>query len=159
NVSTTDANGNATTVLTTQRTSKVTATAGASTTTTTPPANGNGNGTTTTTAPVTASVTITLNTTASITIGTPSPASPIVGQTVALPLTYGNGDGISRIVQLSVDWGDGRVDNYTSAPSSISHAYGRTGSYLVNVVGFDALGDSSSATLGIVVIARPQPTV
>jgi adhesin/invasin len=160
NVSTTDANGNATTVLTTARTSKVTATAGASTTTTTPPpAGGTGTGTTTTTQPVTATVTITLNATASITIGTPAPASPVVGQTVALPLTYGNGDGISRIVQLSVDWGDGRVDNYTNAPSSVSHAYSRAGAYLVNIVGFDALGDSSSATLGITVTPRPLPTV
>ncbi len=84
-VSNTNSQGIATSVLTTNRTAKVTATAGVTTTTTTPPTNGNGNGTTTTTAPSSSTVTVTVNSTATITIGAPSPASPQVGSDRLVP--------------------------------------------------------------------------
>src|SRR6185436_15462116 len=81
-VSNTNSQGIATSILSTNRTAKVTVTAGVATTTTTPPAGGTGTGTTTTTAPATSTVTVTVNTTASITIGTASPTDPLAGQPV-----------------------------------------------------------------------------
>jgi len=160
-VANTNSQGIATSILTTNRTAKVTATAGIATTTTTPPAGGTGGtGTTTTTAPSSSSVTVTVNSTASITIGTPSPASPQVGQTVSFPLTYpASTAGASAIIRVDVDWGDGRRESFNSTPSAISHAYGAAGSYLVSVTGFDALGDTATASQSVTVTPRSQPTV
>jgi adhesin/invasin len=159
-VANTDANGIATSVLTTNRTAKVTATAGVSTTTTTPPPTG-GTGTgTTTTAPASSTVTVNVNATQSITIGTPAPATPQVGQTVSFPLTYPTSTtGASPILRVSVNWGDGRTDNIGGAPPAISHAYGAPGSYLVVVTGFDALDDTTTASASVTVSPRSQPTV
>jgi PKD repeat protein len=160
-VSNTNAQGIATSILSTNRTAKVTATAGVATTTTTPPpTGGTGTGTTTTTAPSTSTVTVTVNTTASITIGTPSPASPQVGQTVSFPLTYpASTAGASAIIRVDVDWGDGRRESFNSTPSAISHAYGSAASFLVVVTGFDALGDTATASQSVTVVPRLQPTV
>jgi PKD repeat protein len=150
----TDANGIATTTLSTNKTAKVTATAGVTTTTT------GSDGRTTTTAPATSTVTVTVNSTQAITIGTPSPASPTVGQTVSFPLTYpASTTGASPIERISVNWGDGRTDNLNGTPPSISHAYGSPGSYLVVVTGFDALGDTSTASASVTVTPAPRPTV
>jgi hypothetical protein len=159
-VSNTNSQGIATSILSTNRTAKVTAAAGITTTTTTPPTGGTGTGTTTTTAPSTSTVTVTVNTTASITIGTPAPASPQVGQTVSFPLTYpASTTGASPIIRVDVDWGDGRRESFNSTPSAISHAYGSAGSYLVVVTGFDALGDTATASQSVTVTPRAQPTV
>src|SRR5688572_27552290 len=159
-VSNTNSLGIATSVLSTNRTAKVTATAGIATTTTTPPTGGTGTGTTTTTAPSSSTVTVTVNTTASITIGTPSPASPQVGQTVSFPLTYpASTSGASAIVRVDVDWGDGRRESFNSTPSAISHAYSAAASYLVVVTGFDALGDTATASQSVTVTPRAVPTV
>jgi PKD repeat protein len=159
-VSNTNSQGIATSILSTNRTAKVTATAGVSTTTTTPPTGGTGTGTTTTTAPSSSTVTVTVNSTASITIGTPAPATPQVGQTVSFPLTYpASTTGASAIIRVDVDWGDGRRESFNSTPSAISHAYGSAGSFLVVVTGFDALGDTATASQSVTVTPRAQPTV
>ena len=159
-VSNTNSQGIATSVLSTTRTAKVTATAGITTTTTTPPASGGGTGTTTTTAPASSTTTVTVNTTASITIGSPAPADPAVGQTVSFPLTYpASTTGASPIVRVDVDWGDGRRESFNSTPSAISHVYGSTGGFLVVVTGFDALGDTATASQAVTVKPRPQITV
>jgi PKD repeat protein len=160
-VSNTDSLGIATSILTTNRTAKVTATAGITTSTTTPPpAGGTGTGTTTTTSPSSSTVTVTVNTTASITLGAPSPASPQVGQSVSFPLTYpASTTGASAIIRVDVDWGDGRKETFNGTPSVIAHVYGSQGGYLVVVTGFDALGDTTSASQAVTVISRSQPTV
>jgi PKD repeat protein len=160
-VANTNSSGIATTVLTTNRTAKVTATAGVTTTTTTPPpTTGGGTGTTTTTAPSSSTVTVTVNVTASITLGTPSPATPQVGQTVSFPIAYpASTTGASAIVRVDVDWGDGRRESFNSTPSAVSHAYGAAASYLVVVTGFDALGDTATASQSVTVNPRAQPTV
>ena len=151
-VANTDANGIATTTLTTNRTAVVTGTAGLSTSST-----GTG-GTTTTPAPK-SEVTVAVNVTSTIAIGAPVPATPAVNQTVSFPLTYTTATGASPIVRLAVDWGDGRTSNFSGAPSSIAHAYSAPGSYLVQVTGFDALGDSATASSSVNVTGRAQPTV
>jgi hypothetical protein len=103
---------------------------------------------------------VTVNSTASITIGAPSPTSPQVGQTVAFALTYPpSTTGASPIVRVDVDWGDGRRESFNGTPSVVAHAYGSQGSFLVVVTGFDALGDSTSASQAVTVTPRTQPTV
>src|SRR5262249_38098342 len=144
---TTDGNGVATTVLTTNRTSKVTATAGVATT----------SGTTTTAAP-SKDVTVTVNTTNPVTIGTISPATPTAGQTVSIALTYpGTG---SPVTGIRVDWGDGSSpQNFGGQPAAISPRFASAGSYLVLITGTDAFGDTSTASTAVTVAPQAKPTV
>jgi hypothetical protein len=141
----TDANGKAVTNLTTTRTTTVSATAGIGTATGTPPTGGAQTG----------RVTITVNTTNTISIGAPAPATPIAGQAVSFPITYGTAANASPIVRLSVDWGDGVTQNYTGQPAAISHTYGRSGSFLIVVTGIDAVGDTTTSSTAVTVNARP----
>src|SRR4051794_18505010 len=145
----TDANGRAVTSLSTTRTTTVSATAGIGAASGTPATGGTQTG----------RVTITVNTTNSITIGAPSPASPIAGQAVTLPLTFGTSTTASPIVRVTVDWGDGAVQGYTGQPAAVSHTYTRPGSFLIVVTGIDALGDTSTSTASVTVVARPALTV
>lgn len=144
----TDANGQAQATLTTGRTAKVTATAGIA----------SASGTTTTAAP-TASVTVNVNIPQSITIGTPSPESPTVGQTVSLPLTYVTTSGATPVAQVTVNWGDGAVDALSGQPGAVSHSYSEARSYIVQVIGTDASGDTSRTSRSITVGPRPTPSV
>ena len=132
---TTDASGRATTTLRASRTAKVTATAGIA----------SGSGTGATPAP-SKDVTVTVNTTNTITVGTITPATPIVGQTVSIPLTYSTTG--SPITSLRVDWGDGGgVQTFSGQPASISHKYAAAGSYLVTITGVDSFGDSANTSV------------
>jgi PKD repeat protein len=108
----------------------------------------------------TSTVTVTVNSTAAITVGSPVPATPSVGQAVAFALTYNNNNGAgSPIQKLTVEWGDGQVNNFSGAPASISHVYNSPGGYLVLVTGSDALGDTSSGSSSVTVSPRARPTV
>jgi len=147
-VVTTDLTGRASTTLLTNRTTTVSATAGFPTTSGT-----------TTTAAQTAKVTVVVNATNTISIGSPSPATPIAGQAVTFPLTYGTATSASPITRVTVDWGDGLVQNFTGQPAAISHTYQAQRSYLVVVTGFDSLGDSSTTTTSVTVNARPALVV
>lgn len=143
----TDASGQAQTTLTTSRTTTVTATAGIATA-----GGGTGAGAgATATAAQTAKVTVTVNTTSTITIGTPTPATPTVGQAVTLPLTYGTSTTASPLTRVRVDWGDGRIEDFPGQPSSVSHVYNASGSYLIRVTGVDAFGDASTANTSVTV--------
>lgn len=142
----TDANGVARTVLTTNRTSKVTATAGVATT----------SGTTTTAAP-TKDVTVTVNTTNTISVGTISPASPTAGQTVSIALTYPGT--ASPLTKVTVNWGDGATDTFAGQPAAVSHKFASAGSYLVLLTGSDAFGDTTTSSAAITVSAPAKPTV
>src|SRR2546425_319561 len=113
----TDASGIAQTTLTTNKTAKVTATAGVSSGT---PA----------TSP-SATVTVNVNVAPTITVGSPSPAVPPVGQSVTFPLTYGTDANSSPIQTVSVDFGDGSRQTIPGKPSSVSHIYTASGSYSV----------------------------
>src|SRR5207244_8888408 len=61
----------------------------------------------------------------------------------------------SPITRITVDWGDGQIQNFTGQPAAISHTYQAQRSYLVVVTGFDSLGDSSTSTTSVTVNARP----
>jgi hypothetical protein len=87
NVVNTDANGRAQTTLTTNRTTTVTATAGVGAATGTPTTGTPTTGTPTAGGVQTARVTVTVNTPNSITVGAPTPTSPVAGQAVTFPLT------------------------------------------------------------------------
>jgi len=104
---------------------------------------------------------VTVNSTQAITIDSAPTNPPIVGQQFSLGLTYAaiGTTGASAVVRISVNWGDGRTENFTGTPSSISHAYSAQGIYLVVVTGFDALDDTSTASKSITVAPRPLPTV
>jgi PKD domain-containing protein len=155
NIVNSDVNGRASTLLTTSRTTIVVATAGVSTST------GGTGGTVAATAAQTARVTVNVNSTASIAIGTPSPASPAAGQAVTIPLTFGTAAaaGASPIVRGTVDWGDGSVQTFTGQPASVSHVYRSAGSFLIVVTGIDAIGDVSTATASLTVAQQPKPVV
>ena len=142
-VANTDTAGVARTVLTTSRTAEVTAAAGVSAT----------SGTTTTAAP-TAKITVAVNLTATITVGTPTPAIPSVGQTVSFPLTYGTTTGSSPITRVTMSWGDGASQTFTGQPAVVSHSYGAVGSYLVTFTGTDAAGDPSTTSTNINVFSE-----
>jgi PKD repeat protein len=102
---------------------------------------------------------VNVNQTTSITVGAAVPSTPSAGQTVSFPITYGTGTGASPITRMTVDWGDGTTSNLSGAPLSIFHAYSSPGSYLVTVVGFDALGDTSNGSNSVTVSPRARPTV
>lgn len=150
----TDATGSASTTLFTSKTAKVTATAGLPGTTT-----GTG-GSTTTTPASSASMTVTVNSTGTITAGTVTPATPGVGQTVSVPLTYPavGTTGASPITSVTVEWGDGRVDQHSGQPGVITHAYTRSGSFVVLITGFDSFGDRSTTSVSVTVI-NAEPSV
>ena len=145
-VANTDANGVAQTTLTTSRTAIVKATAGVT-------VGSDGKPVT----PASSTATVTVNATSSITVSAPTPATPTVGQTVSFQVTYGTTG--SPIIRVDVAWGDGSASNFNSAPTSVSHAYSRTGSFGVVVTGFDTLGDTASGSNSVTVSPRPTPAV
>ena len=152
-VANTDANGKAQTTLTTTKASKVTASAGLAGTT--------GTGTTaTTTSAQSATVTVNVNVAPSITVGTPVPATPSVGQSVTFPLTYTADANGSPVQSVTVDFGDGsRSTQYPGKPASVSHTYTAVGSYTVRATVADALGDTSTASGSVNVGALASVTV
>lgn len=148
-----DANGKAQTTLTTTKVAKVTATAGIST------SSGTGTGATGT-SPQSATVTVTVNAAPSITVGSPSPATPSVGQSVTFPLTYTADPNGSPIQNVTVDFGDGsRATTYPGKPASVSHTYTSIGSYSIRATATDALGDTATASGSVNVGALASVTV
>lgn len=148
---TTDANGRATTQLTTNRTTTVAATAGIATTT-----GGTGTTTGTTTSAQTAKVTINVNSTAAITVGSILPAAPSVGQAVTVPLTYATTG--SPITRVTVSWGDGTTSSVAGQPSAVTHTYTQSGTFGVQITGTDSFGDPATAGTSITVTSS-KPTV
>ena len=149
----TDANGKAKSTLTTTKAATVTVSAGLGSST--------GTGTTaTTTSPQTATVKVNVNVSPGVTIGTPSPATPSVGQSVTFPLTYAADANGSPIVNTTVDFGDGSAPAVSPGkPGSVSHIYNSGGSFSVRATVNDSLGDSSSSGTSLLVAAKPQPVV
>jgi PKD repeat protein len=158
-VATTDGNGKAQATLSTTKAATVTATAGIAS------SSGSGTGSTTTSAQ-TATVKVTVNVAPSVTLGSPSPATPSVGQSVTFPLTYAADPNGSPVQSVTVDFGDGsKATAFTGKPASVSHTYSAIGSYSVRVTVVDALGDTSSASvsvsvgaLGSISVGSPSPT-
>jgi hypothetical protein len=135
-----DATGRAQTTLSTTKTAKVTATSGIA----------SGSGTSTTAAP-SATVTVNVNAPSTISFGSGTPTTAVVGTTVTFPLTYGTTG--TPVTQVTVDFGDGTVQTTPGAPSAVSHAFTRSGSFLVRVTGTDSFGDTSNASTSITIAA------
>ena len=145
--STSDGNGVATTILTTSRTSKVTATAGIGIT--------GGTGTTGSTAK-TKDITVQVNVGPSVTLSAPTPATPAVGQPVTLTVTItAPGTTGSPIRSASISWGDGLTTTLgTSATAQpVQHTYGRTGTYTIIATVTDVNGDVGTAISAVTVIS------
>ena len=93
-----------------------------------------------------------------VTVGTPSPASPTIGQAVSFPLTYT--DTAGTIQRISVDYGDGTgAFPFSGKPTSVAHTYTIGGTFAVRVTAFDAFGNTSVGGTSVLISARAQPTV
>jgi PKD repeat protein len=147
---TTDASGRAQTVLTTSRTAKVTATAGVPTT----------SGTTSTPA-ATNTITITVNSSGTATFGAVSPALPVAGQPVSIPLTVTPSTTGAAIQSVTVNFGDGTSQplGNISGTTTLSHTWASPGTYTVTATITDSNGDSVPAVTQVTVGARPPANV
>ena len=146
-VVTTDSSGFARTVLTTGKTTKVTATAGVSTT----------SGTTTTAAP-TGEVTVTVNGSPNVVFSAFTPAPAVAGLPVSGTLTITPVSGVA-IRSVSVNWGDGQTQSLGTSSGAIpvSHVYGSSGTYTVSATVIDSNGDPSNGLAQIAVVPKPRP--
>ena len=126
---TTDANGIARVLLTTNRKATVTASVGANSGT----------------------VDVTVSPTASVALAT-SPASPTVGQAVTLTVT----PAADTAPSVVVDWGDGSSSNLgiVSAARAATHAYTSAGSYGITATATDN-GNTFSTSTAVTVAPRP----
>ena len=126
---TTDANGIARVLLTTNRKATVTASVGANSGT----------------------VDVTVTPTASVTLAT-TPASPTVGQAVTLTVT----PAADTAPSVVVDWGDGSSSNLgiVSAARAATHAYTSAGSYGITATATDN-GNTFSTSTAVTVAPRP----
>ena len=126
---TTDANGIARILLTTNRKATVTASVGANSGT----------------------VDVTVTPTASVTLAT-APASPTVGQAVTLTVT----PAADTAPSVVVDWGDGSSSNLgiVSAARAATHAYTSAGSYGITATATDN-GNTFSTSTAVTVAPRP----
>lgn len=93
-----------------------------------------------------------------VTVGTPSPASPTIGQAVSFPLTYT--DTAGTIQRITMDFGDGTgAFPFAGKPTSVNHTYTIGGTFAVRVTAFDAFGNTSVGGTSVLISARAQPTV
>jgi PKD domain-containing protein len=151
-VVTTDASGQAQTLLTTGRTAIVTATAGVSTTGT-----GTGTGATTTTAPSN-KVTVNVNASATVSFGAFTPTPALAGQPVSFTLTVtpaATGGGTIR--QVVVNFGDGQSQNLGAVQGAtpLSHIYNGSGVFSLTATATDSNGDQFQGAANVTVNPRP----
>lgn len=136
-----DSAGIARTQLTTNQTSKVTATAGTAT----------------------KDITVTVSTAPTVTIEAPSPASPVAGQPVTFTVTTTSGTSTAprQVQTLEVNFGDGTTDirSNVTGSTAFTHTYNREGGYTITARAVDVGGNTGVASRGIVVGFAPQPTV
>jgi hypothetical protein len=133
----TDANGVATTTLTTNAAATVTASAGG------------GSGTTAGPTPATVNVTIKPRTILTLTV----PATAAVS--VPTSITVGPGEGSAIIVSASIDFGDGDVQQLGAISQSrnVIHLYGDTGTHTVTLKATDGDGVTTETSSQIAVTA------
>ena len=65
------------------------------------------------------------------------------------PLTYSTSG--TPITRVTVNFNDGPPQTSNGQPSSVSHAFSHSGSFLVQVTGTDVFGDTSTASTAITV--------
>ena len=164
-VATTDANGTATSVITTTVAATVTASVGVGTTTTTPtPTTG-----TTPTTPTTPSASGTASGSVAISIAaaptlviTPPTTPPSAGLpasfTFAITVAATNG---SAVKAVTVDWGDGNSQELGAVTGNavVAHVYANAGSYAVKAAVTDASGNTVSVSTVVTVITAASPTI
>src|SRR5207244_1602504 len=100
-------------------------------------------------------VTVRVNTAPTLAIGTVTPASPTVGQSISFTVT----PAASTTLDASVDFGDGTSQNLgrINAQQTVTHTYTSAGTYTIRVTGRDAnTGESVVATTAVTVGNR-QP--
>lgn len=171
-----DANGVASTVLTTFQTATVTANVGASTGGGSTGGGGTGGtgGGTQTGSNSQGSVTVTL-------LGKPTVSIAVVGTslpTAGLPTSFtlkvtpaaaggggsggGSTGGTVAISSVTIDWNDGSPTQRLGAISgdqTVSHVFSRPGTYTVRVTATDVAGESADVSVPISVIETPQPAI
>jgi hypothetical protein len=129
---TTTGNGEATTSLTTDRTSEVTARAGGQ------------------------EATITIDRQEAPTVAvTVAPASPIVDQPAVFTVTVTPAEGGTPIQSVSIDFGDGDEVQLGSSSTTASHVYRETDDFTVTVVVRDVAGQETRQVLVISVVDPP----
>jgi len=134
-ISSTSSNGQAQAVLVTSRDATVTASAGSATGTT-------------------GTVKVTVASLPEITITT-STSTPTEGQPVTFTIGVTGTATTDTFQSLVVDFGDGTSSGALSGGSqSVSHVYGQSGTYLVEVIGTSSSGSSKRATTTIAVAER-----
>lgn len=136
---TTDTNGRAVVMLTTNRAAKVTARAGAGGTTA-----------------LTAEVNVGVASSVSVALST-SPASPVAGQPVTLTVT---GPTTTPFPSVTVNWGDGSTENIglVSGARTVSHTYNNAGSFTILATATTE-GESTVASTGVVVSPPASVTI
>jgi adhesin/invasin len=165
-VVTTDANGNASTTLTTGQQAVVTATVGAQGGSgTTPPATGTPGTTPPATNPTgqaSAQVTVTVAAAPSLVI-TPPSTPPSAGLPAAFTFAVTvAATGGSAVRDVTVDWGDFSPPQSLGAISGnavVSHVYRTPGTYIVRATVTDASGNSNPISTSVTVIPVPRPTI
>jgi hypothetical protein len=148
---TTDRNGEARTTLTTNKKSTVTARVGGGGT-------GTGTGGGTSGDARSATVTVDVNAAPSLSIGTISPASPTVGQSISFSVT----PAANTTLEATVDFGDGTSQNLgrINGQQTVTHTYTSAGTYTIRVTGRDpSTGESVTGTTAVTVINRPPLSV
>ncbi len=149
-LATTSANGQATTTLTTNRDATVTAASGAT---------------------ATATVAVKVGTLPVMSFGAYTPANPMAGQVVTIPLNITTTAGNDPFQNVNISFGDGdsRDLGAVNSNTSVQHAYARDGIYTVIATGTGADGSrnqtstqvsvSPRSAIGISLIASPNPVV
>jgi adhesin/invasin len=161
----TDANGVATTVLTTTQTATVTASVGAqgssSSGTGTGSGSGSGGSTTTTSGTATAQVTVNVRNAPSIAVkSTTTPIFKGVAASFDITVTPPAANG-SSIREIKVNWGDGVTDILGTSPGTQTsqHIFTNDGTFVVTATVTDASGDANSSSATVSVVNLPKASV
>jgi hypothetical protein len=140
----TDSNGEARTTLTTNTEARVTATAGGQSVDLTVPVNPAIN------------VAISLASTGG------SSSQPAAGQPATFTITASAASGGAPLRDVSVNWGDGRIESLgtpTGSSISVSHVYASPGTYSPTVIATDTAGQTTRASTTVTVVAASRPLV
>ena len=165
----TDANGVASTVLTTSQEADVTATVGATAPATPPPTGGgtpgNGGGTTpgtgSSSGPQSATVKVKIAIAPTILITPPTNPPASVGLPAVFEFAVTVPAGACAVRDVRVTWGDGtsNVLGAITGTARASHVYSEADSFTVSAVLTDACGNTVSVSTSVTVIPVPRPTI
>lgn len=153
----TDANGSASSVLTTSAQATVTASVGAQVTTTT----GSGTGATTSSSgQASGTVTVNVSSAPTITITPPTTVQRGLPATFTVTVTAATANG-SAVKEVSVNWGDGQSESLGAfvGAQTISHRFDNDGTFSVSATVTDVNNGSNRVSTSVVVIPLARPSV